>query len=279
MNAVADSVELAGPVDSTDQSCRAGPCPASERERLILEHMPQVRLIARRIHSRLPGNVSLDDLVSTGVLGLIAAIDRFDPSRYIHLRTYAEHKIKGAILDSLRRLDWAPRLERKHAKQIDAAVAVAEQRLQRVPTDEEVATELKITIAGYHQWQVRVRGLNLGRLESGGSADSENRDLLGCISGDPHEWPPAVLERSELKRALAAAISGIPESEKTVLSLYYQDELTLREISKIVGVHESRISQIKSRSILRLRASMETLWPVGSPKPVTRVCPDPPASR
>ena len=95
-----------------------------ERERLILEHLPQVRMIARRIHDRLPGNVSLDDLVSTGILGLISAIDRFDPSRNVQLRTYAEHKIKGAILDSLRRLDWAPRQQRKHAKQIDAAIAV-----------------------------------------------------------------------------------------------------------------------------------------------------------
>ncbi|MCU1337402.1 MAG: polymerase, sigma 28 subunit, FliA/WhiG family [Bryobacterales bacterium] len=232
---------------------------AQEREDLILEHMPQVRLVARRIHDRLPENVSLDDLVSTGVLGLIAAIDRFDPSRRVHLRTYAEHKIKGGILDSLRRLDWAPRQDRKHAKQIDAAIAVTEQRLQRAPTEQEIATELNLTVDRYHGWQVKIRGLNLARLESG-SGDSETRDLLCCLSGDEKEWPSALLERSELQRALAAAISGIPPMEKTVLSLYYRDELTLRAISKMVGLHESRISQLKLQAILRLRTCMAKLW-------------------
>jgi RNA polymerase sigma factor for flagellar operon FliA len=236
---------------------------AAERERKILEHLPQVRMLARRIHDRVPGNVSLDDLVSTGILGLISAIDRFDPSRNVQLRTFAEHKIKGAMLDSLRRMDWAPRQQRKHAKQIDAAIAVAEQRLQRSPTEEEVATELNLTVDGYHQWQVKVRAVNLGRIESAGSGDSIGRDLLCFVSGDPKEWPSALLERSELQRALAAAISRIPAIEKTVLSLYYHDELTLREISKIVGRHESRISQIKLQAILRLRGCMAKLWPQG----------------
>jgi RNA polymerase sigma factor for flagellar operon FliA len=239
---------------------------ARKRERLILEHLPQVRMLARRVHDRLPGNVSLDDLVSTGTVGLIAAIDHFDPSRGVQLRTYAEHKIKGAMLDSLRRLDWAPRQQRKHAKQIDAAITAAEQRLQRSPTEEEIATELHLTVDRYHQWQVRVRGVNLGRLESAGSRDSDSRDLLGFLSGDPKEWPSAVLERSELQRALAAAISAIPVIEKTVLSLYYQDELTLREISKIIGRHESRVSQIKLQAILRLRVGMAKLWPQGTPR-------------
>jgi RNA polymerase sigma factor FliA len=244
----------------TDQRCRAGSFSADERERLILEHLPQVRMLARRIHDRLPENVSLDDLVSTGIVGLISAIDRFDPSRRIQLRTYAEYKIKGGILDSLRRLDWAPRQDRKHAKQIEAAIAVTEQRLQRPPTEEEVAGELNLTVDRYHQWQVRVRGLNLGRLESTGS-DSGNRDLLSYLSSDQKEWPSALFERSELEAALAAAISGIPAIEKTLLSLYYRDELTLREISKVVGLHESRISQLKAQAILRLRGCMAKLWP------------------
>ena len=242
MNAAAQTVVVTNP-------SRARKFSAEERERLILEHLPQVRMIARRIHGRLPENVSLDDLVSTGILGLISAIDRFDPSRHIHLRTYAEHKIKGAILDSLRRLDWAPRQQRKHAKQIEAAIAVAEQRLQRSPTEQEVAAELNLTVDRYHQWQVKVRGVNLARLESARDpAIPEDRDLLRFVSGDPKEWPSALLERSELQRALAAAISGIPDIEKTVLSLYYHDELTLREIAKIVGLHESRISQLKIAS-------------------------------
>src|SRR5947209_11731215 len=118
-----------------------------ERERLILEHLPQVRLIARRIQERLPESISLDDLVSTGVLGLISAIDNFDASHNVKLKTYAEYKIRGAILDSLRGLDWAPRQKRRKSKQIEAAIAAAEQQLQRTPTEDEVAAGLGITIA------------------------------------------------------------------------------------------------------------------------------------
>ena len=118
----------------------------SEREQLILEHLPQVRLIARRIQERLPENISLDDLVSTGVLGLISAIDHFDPAHRVKLKTYAEYKIRGAILDSLRGLDWAPRQKRRQAKQIDAAIAKAEQRLQRPPNEDEIAAQLEISI-------------------------------------------------------------------------------------------------------------------------------------
>src|SRR6185295_20014387 len=113
-----------------------------EREQLILDHLPQVRLIARRIQERLPENISLDDLISTGVLGLIAAIDHFDPAQNVKLKTYAEYKIRGAILDSLRSLDWAPRQKRRQAKQIDSAICAAEQRLKRTPAEDEVAAEL-----------------------------------------------------------------------------------------------------------------------------------------
>src|SRR5579885_3473062 len=141
----------------------------AERERLILEHLPQVRLIARRIHERLPENVSFEDLVSTGVLGLISAIDNFDASHNVKLKTYAEYKIRGAILDSLRGLDWAPRQKRRRAKQIEAAIASAEQRLQRTPTEEEIARELEIPVEQYHDWLVEVRGLNIASLESAGN--------------------------------------------------------------------------------------------------------------
>jgi RNA polymerase sigma factor for flagellar operon FliA len=133
--------------------------------------------------------------------------------------------------------------------------------LQRSPTEQETAAELSLTVDGYRQWQVNVRGVNLARLESGGSGDSRNCDLMRLVSGDPKEWPSALLESRELRRALAAAISGIPDIEQTVLSLYYCDELTLREIAKIVGLHESRISQLKLQAIVRLRAVMTKLWP------------------
>ena len=234
---------------------------AEDREQLILDHLPQVRLIARRIHERLPESVNLDDLVSTGVVGLISAIDRFDPTLNVKLKTYAEYKIRGAILDSLRGLDWAPRQQRKRSKQIEAAISQSEQRLHRTPTEEEIAQQLGLSIAEYHEWLVEVRGLNLGSLESSSTDDESSRDLLRYISGDDEELPSRLLERSELQRLLAESISRMPEIEKTVLSLYYYEEMTLREISKIVRLHESRISQLKSQAVLRLRAYMEKRWP------------------
>src|SRR5437764_10019215 len=198
-----------------------------ERDRLILENLPQVRLIARRIHDRLPESVSLDDLISTGIVGLISGIDRFDRSLNVKLKTYAEYKIRGAILDSLRGLDWAPRQQRKRAKQIDAAISRAEQRLHHTPSEEEIAAELNLTIEEYHEWLVEVRGLNLGSLESATPDEDGQRDLLRFISGDEEEWPSMLLERSELQRLLAEAISKMPAIEKNVLGLYCEEELRL----------------------------------------------------
>lgn len=233
---------------------------AEERDRLILEHLPQVRLIARRIHERLPECVSLDDLVSAGILGLIAAIDHFDASHNVKLRTYAEYKIRGAILDSLRGLDWAPRQQRKKAKQIEAAIASVERRLQRVPAEEEIAAELGIPLEEYHSWLADVRGVNLGSLEAAGPDDG-SRDLLQFIPDDEENWPSRLLERAELERLLAEAIEKTPYIERTVLSLYYYEELTLREIAEIVDLHESRVSQLKSQAILRLRGYIRKRWP------------------
>jgi RNA polymerase sigma factor for flagellar operon FliA len=232
-----------------------------ERERLILEHLPQVRLIARRIHDRLPESVSLDDLVSTGIVGLIGAIDRFDAAHNVKLKTYAEYKIRGAILDSLRGLDWAPRQQRKRAKMIETAISSAEQRLHRIPTEDEIARELGIDIAEYHEWLVEIRGLNVGSLESAPPDEDNSRDLLRFVADDKEEWPSRLLERSELQRLLVETIARMPEIEKTVLSLYYYEEMTLREISKIVKLHESRISQLKTQAVLRLRSAMEKQWP------------------
>jgi len=230
-----------------------------EREQLILEHLPQVRLIARRIQERLPENVSLEDLVSTGVVGLISAIDNFDPRFNVKLKTYAEYKIRGAILDSLRGLDWAPRQKRRKAKQIETAVSKAEQRLKRCPTEEEIALELGVTLDEYHEWLVETRGLNIGSLEcvSGESAG----DLLRYIADGQDNSPSALLERAELEQLLAAGIDRIPEIERTVLSLYFNEELTLREIAQVVNLHESRISQLKSQAILRLRSFLVDQWP------------------
>ena len=231
----------------------------NERERLILEHLPQVRLIARRIQERLPENISLEDLISTGVIGLIAAIDNFDPSHNVKLKTYAEYKIRGAILDSLRNLDWAPRQKRRRAKQIEAAIARAEQRLQRVPNEEEIAEEMEVSLEEYHLWLVEIRGLNIASLEY--APGETGHDLLHYIPDTQDNLPSTLLERSELERLVAEGIDTIPQIERTVLSLYYEEELTLREIAEVVNLHESRISQLKSQAILRLRSHLAGKWP------------------
>ena len=231
-----------------------------ERERLILQHLPQVRLIARRIQERLPENISLEDLISTGVIGLIAAIDNFDPSHNVKLKTYAEYKIRGAILDSLRGLDWAPRQKRRQAKRIEAAISTAEQRLKRAPDEQEIAEELEISLEEYHEWLVEIRGLNIASLEY--TTGEQGKDLLHYLPDADDNLPSKVLEKSELERLLAEGIDGIPKMERTVLGLYYQEELTLREIAQVVKLHESRISQLKSQAILRLRSHMAKQWPV-----------------
>jgi len=234
---------------------------SEERERLILEHLPQVRLIARRIHERLPESVNLDDLISTGTIGLIAAIDRFDAGHNVKLKTYAEYKIRGAILDSLRGLDWAPRQQRRRSKQIEAAIAAVEQRVHRAPTEEEIAQQLELSLDVYHEWLVDIRGVNLGSLEAS-APDDDGRNLLKYISDDEESWPSRLLERSELQRLLADAIEKMPRTERIVISLYYHEELTLREIAKVVNLHESRVSQLKSQAILRLRSYLEMRWPL-----------------
>lgn len=235
---------------------------AEEREQLILEHLPQVRLIARRIHERLPDSVCLEDLVSTGIVGLISAIDRFDPGQNVKLKTYAEYKIRGAILDSLRGLDWAPRQQRRRTKQIENVVSELEQRLHRSPSEEEIAEALGIALEEYHEWLSEARGINVGSLEHH-PPDEEGRDLLRFVADKEEDWPLQLLERAELRRLLAQAISRMPYVERTVLGLYFQHELTLREIAGIVNLHESRVSQLKTQAIVRLRAFLQKKWPGG----------------
>lgn len=230
------------------------------RERLILEQLPQVHLIARRLHDKLPDSVCFDDLVSSGVLGLIAAIDNFDDGHGVKLKTYAEYKIRGAILDSLRGIDWASRHRRKKSKNIEAAIASAQQRLQRVPTEEEVATELGLTLEQYQARLVEVHGLNLESLEVT-VGPSGNQTLISLIPDDEDNLPSELMERSELERLLAEAIDGLPKTEKTILSLYYKEELTLREIGEIMDMHISRVSELKTQAILRLRVQMRRQWP------------------
>jgi RNA polymerase sigma factor for flagellar operon FliA len=231
-----------------------------ERERLILEHLPQVRLIARKIHERLPDSIVLDDLLSAGVVGLIQAIDNFDPRQNVKLRTYAEFRIRGAILDSLRDTDWAPRMKRRMARELEDAVSKAEQRFRRTPEEGEIAAELGVTVEIYRQRLGEVAGLDIGELEFVRD-ERENPILMKYVSTPEDDSPELQLEKSELEKLVAGCIDGIPKIERTVLGLYFQEELTLKEIGEVMGLHYSRVSQIKSQAILRLRNAIARRWP------------------
>lgn len=225
---------------------------AEQRERLILEHMPQVRWIAASIHERLPAGTPLEDLVSTGVLGLIAAVDHYDPTRNASLRTWAEHKIRSAILDSIRGLDGVPSHKRKRLRQVQDAIAAAEQRHQRTPSTEEVAQELGIPICEYHEWLDELKGVSLGSLDSVASEDCDV-GLLRYIADEGAETPFELIDRAQMRQLLVEGLEAMPHTERTILDLYFVQELTLAEIGRAMGVHTTRIAQLKTQSILRLR--------------------------
>lgn len=240
------------------------PVSEAERERLILEHLPQVQLIARKIHERLPDTIVLEDLFSAGVVGLIQAIDHFDGRQNVKLRTYAEFRIRGAILDSLRDSDWAPRMKRRLARELEAAVGRAEQRWGRTPDETEIAAELRIGVEEYRRKLSEVAALDIGELDFS-REDSEVPGWIRYVAAPDEQSPALQLERAELERLIARSIDRIPQSEKTVLSLYFYEELTLKEIGEVMGIHFTRVSQIKSQAILRLRNAIAAKWPGARP--------------
>ena len=227
---------------------------------MILEHLPNVRWIAIRIHEKLSGSVSLDDLISAGVIGLINAVDSFDPSFNAKLKTYAEHRIRGAILDSIRGLDGVAPHKRKRLKQMEAAITAAEQRLQRVPTEEEIAAELQIPLAEYQNSLAELRSVSLGSLDEIAEGSSESK-LLRFVPQDEENQPSRILERAELEKLLAEGVSKMPKTERLILTLYYKEEQNLQDIAEILGIHTTRVCQLKSQAVLRLRAYMSKKWP------------------
>lgn len=245
----------------------------AEREGLILEHLSQVRLIARRIHEQVPGLVSLEDMVSSGTVGLIAAIDRFDAGQGVKLRTYAEFKIRGAILDSLRELDWAPRSRRQRARALVAATESAERRLHSTASVEDVAREMGLTIEQCHQWMRDTRQITFEPLDSVSAEQDGSVTTKQIAATGPDTEPERNIETEQLRAVLAEAIARMPGQERIVLSLIYHEDLSLREIARVMGVHESRISQVKAQALKRMRELVEENWPRrgGAAKPASRV--------
>jgi RNA polymerase sigma factor for flagellar operon FliA len=233
---------------------------AATREQLILEQLPQVRWIATRIHERLPHNTSLEDLISTGIIGLINAIDNFNPALNVKLKTYAEHKIRGAILDSLRGMDGIAPHKRKKLKLIQRALEAVEQRLQRVPAEEEIAAELGISHKEYQEWLLEMRGISIGSLDAA-IGDDDSRTLMQYMGDSEENSPARILERTELAKLIQEGVDKMPRTEGIVLDLYYRQGLNIREIAPILDLHITRISQLKAQAILRLRTYIDRRWP------------------
>jgi RNA polymerase sigma factor for flagellar operon FliA len=233
----------------------------TSRDDLILEHLPQIKYIAHRISTKLPAHVEMNDLVSAGVLGLLDAVEKFDPSRGVKFKTYAELRIKGAILDSLRNLDWAPRSLRKRSKDLERVYKELEQRLGRPAADKEVCDELGITLEEFFQLVDQIKGLNLGSFhEMASQEDDRNSEpLIRYIPDAPQMDPFFVFHKSEIRSLLAGAIDALPKKERLVVSLYYYDELTMKETGKVLGVNESRVSQLHTKAMLRLRTKLRKI--------------------
>jgi RNA polymerase sigma factor FliA len=230
----------------------------SVRDRLILTYAPLVKFVAGRVGASLPSHVDEQDLVSYGLLGLIGAIERYDPDREIKFETFAMARIRGAIIDELRSLDWVPRSVRTRARQIERAIAALEKELMRAPTDDEIATKLGVTKDELEDSLTEISRSSVAALDElwSPSGGGDQIALIDTIEDEAGADPELSLEQSEVKEALAEAIAGLPEREKLVVTLYYYEELTLREIGEVLGVTESRVSQLHTKAILRLKAHL-----------------------
>jgi RNA polymerase sigma factor FliA len=231
------------------------------RDRLILTYAPLVKYVAGRLGSGLPAHVEEGDLVSYGLLGLIGALERFDPGRDIKFETYAIARIKGSIIDELRSMDWVPRSVRARARDIERAIADLESRLTRAPTDEEIAARLGITEDEFQDSLLEISRSSIAALDELWASPGSSGDavaLIDTIEDPTAAEPQAAMAHTELREALGDAISRLPEREKLVVTLYYYEELTLREIGEVLGVTESRVSQLHTKAILRLKARLSS---------------------
>ncbi|MCB0413817.1 MAG: FliA/WhiG family RNA polymerase sigma factor, partial [Bdellovibrionales bacterium] len=213
-----------------------------------------------KIASRLPANIELDDLISCGVIGLMDAIEKFDPSRDNKFKTYAEFRVRGAILDELRSQDWVPRSIRDKSKVLDKTIALLEQDLGRTPTDEEIAKALNVTVEEFHDLVNQVRPVSLLSIDDAQTfSTTDKKSILNLLEGSKLANPYNQLNIKKVKDIVAKAIEDLPERQRLVLSLYYYEDLNLKEIGKILRVTESRVSQLHAQAISRLRAKLATL--------------------
>lgn len=234
-----------------------------DREQMLLEHLPTVRFVARRIHERLPQHVDLEDLVSAGIVGLIDAAAKFDDTKQVQFKSYAQFRIRGAILDSLRTLDWSPRELRRKGRAVEEAIRTVTHRIGRAASEQEIAAELNMPLAGYQQLLGELKGLEIGSLHMERTEDSGDEELA-YIPGSPEDDPLFLCMQGETKQRLIDAIDELPEKERLVLTLYYYEELTMKEIGLTLGVVESRVSQIHSAAVVRLRSALAGLRPDNS---------------
>jgi len=231
----------------------------TKRDRLIMEHAPLVKYIAHRIAMRLPPQIDIDDLINSGVLGLMDAIEKFDPSKEVKFKTYAEIRIKGAILDELRAMDWIPRSIRKVINRLVDAYHELEQQLGRPAKDEEIAEQLGVKMGEFYQLLKQSASVSLVSLDGLVDHEEKKRSVLSCLEDPKSANAFGILGLNEMKDVIAKAIDDLPEKEKQVVSLYYYDELTMKEIGKVLNLTESRVSQIHTKAVLRLKVRINNV--------------------
>jgi RNA polymerase sigma factor for flagellar operon FliA len=234
------------------------PVLTAEQERVLLEHLPIVRFLARRIHERLPQHVDIEDLVSAGVVGLMDAFSKFDPGKKVQFRSYAQFRIRGAILDSLRTLDWSPRELRRKGRAVEEAIRALTARKGHAPDEAEVAAEMALELEEYQQLLGDLKGLEIGTLHLERNEDSGEEEL-SYIPSRPEDDPLFCCLRGELEERLTEAIQNLPDRERLVMSLYYYEEMTMHEIGLALGVVESRVSQVHASAVVHLRGALRDL--------------------
>jgi len=227
------------------------------RQELVLKYAPLVKYIADRMSIRFPPNISKEEFISAGIVGLIDALDKFNSAMGIKFQTYAEHRIKGAILDELRKMDWIPRSIRKNIHRIEDAITAVKYRLGREPEDHEIAQEMGIDIDSYYKMSSKAQGITLLSLDKV-MPDGSTPKFTKQASNIPSPFDE--LKIKEVKKIISKALVSLSKKEQLVISLYYYDELTLKEIAKVLDLTESRISQIHSKAILRLRAKLRSYY-------------------